>query len=164
METSPNITRTHDFLATEKESSKNIINNKKFTKDFSILAMLVIFSFIIPACSSTGGSETTGDDNSQSISPGYINSSDKEIKDNSALLPPNFVQIKGGTFTMGSSDSYGDYEVADQTNPDGAVSGSYRVVRGGSWYSFGNSFRSAYRYYDDPPDQNNGIGFRLVRP
>ena len=32
------------------------------------------------------------------------------------------------------NDWYGSYSASSQTNPTGATSGSYRVLRGGSWY------------------------------
>ena len=59
-------------------------------------------------------------------------------------------------------DWHGDYSNADQTNPDGAVSGAGRVFRGGSWGDGGRYLRSAYRDFD-PGGGNHTIGFRLVR-
>ena len=61
-----------------------------------------------------------------------------------------------------------DWYVADLTSaavadPKGAVSGSYRVVRGGSWYSTASFCRSAYRNSYTPSSRNNYYGFRLVR-
>ena len=47
--------------------------------------------------------------------------------------------------------------------PQGAVSDSYRVMRGGSWYDYGLGLRSAYRGYGNPADWYDGVGFRLVR-
>jgi len=48
-------------------------------------------------------------------------------------------------------------------DPDGAVSGSLRVRRGGSWYSTASACRSAYRDYVDPSLRSINFGFRLVR-
>ena len=48
------------------------------------------------------------------------------------------------------------------TNPMGPASGSYRVLRGGSWSDFAVLCRSAFRDYDNPVDRSNLIGFRLV--
>ena len=42
-------------------------------------------------------------------------------------------------------------------------SGSYRVVRGGSWYGNERNFRSAYRNYGFPDSRYSSVGFRLVR-
>ena len=48
------------------------------------------------------------------------------------------------------------------TNPMGPASGSYRVIRGGSWYNFSEYCRSADRTYYYPVDRGGNIGFRLV--
>jgi len=48
------------------------------------------------------------------------------------------------------------------TNPAGPASGSYPVIRGGSWYSLAEYCRSAYRSYGTPDFRNYSIGFRLV--
>jgi formylglycine-generating enzyme required for sulfatase activity len=61
-------------------------------------------------------------------------------------------------------DRYGDYTSADKTNPTGASSGSDRVERGGDWYYFAVSVRSAYRYGFGPNYRNSNIGFRLALP
>ena len=61
-------------------------------------------------------------------------------------------------------DWYGDYSNADQTDPDGAVSGAYRVVRGGYWSDNWLLRRFAYRSDDGPDLWLDNIGFRLVRP
>ena len=47
-------------------------------------------------------------------------------------------------------------------NPPGPESGSYRVIRGGSWYSDAQYCRSAARYHYSPDDRRGDIGFRLV--
>jgi formylglycine-generating enzyme required for sulfatase activity len=54
-------------------------------------------------------------------------------------------------------DWYGSYA-------SGAVSGSSRVARGGSWYSLAQYLRSAYRNYYSPSNRGSNVGFRLVRP
>jgi formylglycine-generating enzyme required for sulfatase activity len=66
-------------------------------------------------------------------------------------------------------DRYGTYADGAQTDPTGAVSGKSRVVRGGSWWWYGdgqtqNMMRSAYRDKNDPSVSYVDIGFRLVRP
>ena len=61
-------------------------------------------------------------------------------------------------------DWYGPYSAAAQINPQGAASGSYRVVRNGIWNAFANSTRCAARN-SESPDFADGIilGFRLAR-
>jgi formylglycine-generating enzyme required for sulfatase activity len=62
-----------------------------------------------------------------------------------------------------------DYSVVSQMNPTGAVTGSSRVYRGGSWGNYGGMYlRSAYRGGSVPYARSYGfgrsdLGFRLVR-
>ena len=60
-------------------------------------------------------------------------------------------------------DWYGTYTAGAQTDPTGASSGSFRVRRGGSWFSAALGTRSALRDYVTPGNQDAIIGFRLVR-
>jgi formylglycine-generating enzyme required for sulfatase activity len=61
-------------------------------------------------------------------------------------------------------DWYGDYTSDAQTDPTGAATGSYRVIRGGSWNCKGQLIRSAFRCYSNADDSRGDcIGFRLVR-
>jgi sulfatase modifying factor 1 len=60
------------------------------------------------------------------------------------------------------NDWYGTYG-GTVTDPVGAGAGSYRVFRGGSWYSGAWGCRSAIRYGNDPSYGNNYLGFRVVR-
>jgi formylglycine-generating enzyme required for sulfatase activity len=48
-------------------------------------------------------------------------------------------------------------------NPTGPQSGSYRVVRGGSWGNVARDLRSAYRDAHGPGFRYYAVGFRLVR-
>ncbi len=57
----------------------------------------------------------------------------------------------------------GYYSVSSAQNPQGSASGSYRVVRGGSWYDNDSSIRCANRSNDNPDNRNYYIGFRCVR-
>jgi formylglycine-generating enzyme len=49
------------------------------------------------------------------------------------------------------------------TDPRGANSGTTRVLRGGSWYSYTLSCRSSNRFNSDPDFQDLGYGFRICR-
>jgi formylglycine-generating enzyme required for sulfatase activity len=50
-----------------------------------------------------------------------------------------------------------------RTDPVGAVSGAYRVMRGGSWFYPAFFARSAHRGDGSPNDRSRSFGFRLVR-
>ncbi len=54
------------------------------------------------------------------------------------------------------------YDVASQTDPTGPSSGSFRVLRGGSWGIEARNCRSAHRYGNDPTIRDILSGFRLV--
>jgi formylglycine-generating enzyme required for sulfatase activity len=54
------------------------------------------------------------------------------------------------------------YSNSPSTNPTGPASGSYRVVRGGSWRSSATDLRCAYRAYNFPTYGTTYIGFRVV--
>ncbi|MFV0358750.1 formylglycine-generating enzyme family protein [Tropicimonas sp.] len=55
------------------------------------------------------------------------------------------------------------YATSPATDPQGPETGDERVVRGGSWHSTGNGWRSASRRDYDPGYRGISIGFRLVR-
>jgi formylglycine-generating enzyme required for sulfatase activity len=61
------------------------------------------------------------------------------------------------------SDWYGPYQSSPQTNPTGPASGSYRVVRGGSWGNGTSNLRASSRYGSTPDLANDVIGFRVAR-
>jgi formylglycine-generating enzyme required for sulfatase activity len=49
-------------------------------------------------------------------------------------------------------------------NPPGPLTGSYRVLRGGAWYTGPGYLRSAYRYSVYSPDNRSaGFGFRCAK-
>ena len=59
-------------------------------------------------------------------------------------------------------DWYGSYPEGTQTDPQGDDGGSYRVLRGGSWYNAPRYCRSAYRNYVAPASRLSDRGFRLA--
>ena len=59
-------------------------------------------------------------------------------------------------------DWYGSSSSSPQTNPIGAVSGSSRVDRGGSWFFTAKHCRSSYRFNLTPGYRLNFLGLRLV--
>jgi formylglycine-generating enzyme required for sulfatase activity/C1A family cysteine protease len=60
-------------------------------------------------------------------------------------------------------DWYGAYPTGSVTDPGGPGSGSYRVVRGGSWENLATRCRSADRGWLSPATRDHALGFRLVR-
>ena len=62
------------------------------------------------------------------------------------------------------SDWYGGeyYSSSPGVDPQGPSSGTYRVVRGGSWYYDPRYCRSASRFRVSPVDRSFNLGFRIV--
>jgi formylglycine-generating enzyme required for sulfatase activity len=60
-------------------------------------------------------------------------------------------------------DRYGSYASGAQTDPVGTASGSYRVLRGGSWNDHANGCTVSYRYSYSPDNRAYYHGFRVVR-
>jgi len=59
-------------------------------------------------------------------------------------------------------DWYWYYPGGSQSDPHGALTGSAKVIRGGSWPSSASDCRVSYRYYGMRDMQYFGIGFRSV--
>ena len=62
------------------------------------------------------------------------------------------------------NDRYGTYTAGAATDPTGAASGTYRVLRGGSWGYVSDGFRSANRDSFNPGNLESAGGFRVVLP
>ncbi len=60
-------------------------------------------------------------------------------------------------------DWKGTYSSSSQTNPTGASSGSYRVIRGGSWLIGASYCRVANRGGSTPSSSLSEVGFRVSR-
>ncbi len=54
------------------------------------------------------------------------------------------------------------YAGSPADNPKGPASGEYRALRGGSWLNSGNLVRASSRYWYDPANRNDLIGFRCA--
>lgn len=78
-------------------------------------------------------------------------------------LPPNAFGLYNmhGNVAEWCFDYYGTYDLNDSTDPAGAVNGSLRVNRGGSYNDFGKHLRSAYRSAANPVDADQNLGFRI---
>ena len=59
-------------------------------------------------------------------------------------------------------DWYGSYPGGSVTNPKGAASGIYRVMRGGSWNNSADYCRSSLRLRDEPVYRRNYLGLRVA--
>jgi formylglycine-generating enzyme required for sulfatase activity len=70
-------------------------------------------------------------------------------------------QVHGNVWEW-CSDWYGDYPTGIVIDPIGPLDGSYRVLRGGSWFYYGWVVRSAVRFRY-VPSFRSGSGFRLAR-
>ncbi len=61
-------------------------------------------------------------------------------------------------------DWYNSYSSEAQADPKGEESGTYRVIRGGSWTSGPELLQTSYRSKSLAPDKTeNDVGFRTVR-
>ncbi len=59
-------------------------------------------------------------------------------------------------------DWYGPYPGGAVVDGSGPLAGVYRVIRGGSWFSYGSSCRSANRNASHPETHSSLVGFRPV--
>lgn len=62
------------------------------------------------------------------------------------------------------SDWHGTYNSYSETNSTGALTGNFRLLRGGSWSDLANFCRSASRNWGVPGGSYDFGGFRLVLP
>ncbi len=60
-------------------------------------------------------------------------------------------------------DWFGDYPKNAAVDPKGPASGTMRIRRGGSWFKYGYSCRSANRSYGHPATRYQTTGFRLIK-
>jgi len=60
-------------------------------------------------------------------------------------------------------DIFGDMSFNSQTNPHGALTGTFRSLQGGSWYGNSQVCSVNFRGYCSPTDNVNNNGFRVCR-
>jgi formylglycine-generating enzyme required for sulfatase activity len=69
-----------------------------------------------------------------------------------------------GNVSEWTADWYGEdyYAVSPAFNPLGPLSGAYRVLRGGSWFSSRDAVRAAFRLWNIPGLHSDSVGFRCA--
>ena len=55
------------------------------------------------------------------------------------------------------------YASSPLTNPTGPATGSYRLLRGGTWYYYSNYCRASHRTFTSPDIVFRHYGFRVVK-
>jgi formylglycine-generating enzyme required for sulfatase activity len=114
------------------------------------------------------GTETISDGVSNPLLSDYAwycgNNSPYSSKEVAQLLPNGFglYDMHGNLFEW-VNDWYGCSYPSSSTDPVCASSGSYRVLRGGSWNGDPSIARASYRYGSTPSGRTNSYGFRLSR-
>jgi formylglycine-generating enzyme required for sulfatase activity len=77
-----------------------------------------------------------------------------------AANPWGFYDMHGNVWEW-TADWFVSHSSDSVSDPQGSVSGSSRVRRGGSWHSVGSNLRSARRHKSLPSTPRDNLGFRL---
>ena len=95
---------------------------------------------------------------------GWYDSNSNEQTQSVANKIPNELGIydMSGNAVEWCKDWYGSYSSATQTNPKGATTGTYRVIRGGGLADTDTDCRVATRDFIPPSYSNVDVSFRVV--
>ncbi len=100
------------------------------------------------------------------INNGYCVGDTSQVGSYPAGASPYRVMDMAGNVLEWVNDWYGInyYSISPGSNPTGPSTGSYRVLRGGSFNNLSNRYlRSVDRYNLSPANQDNDVGFRCAR-
>ena len=110
----------------------------------------------------SGGTKYAGSDSIDDVAWYWKNSGD--TRHDVATKRANSLGIydMSGNVWEWCQDWKANYSRSSQTNPQGPSTGSYRVFRGGSWYSHARNCRVPNRYGITPDHRDGSLGLRLA--
>jgi formylglycine-generating enzyme required for sulfatase activity len=112
---------------------------------------------------SSGNFNYSGSNMASVVAWTYENSSSKTQPVGSKQVNELGIYDMSGNVWEWCSDWYGQYPGGSVVNPTGPATGTTRVLRGGSWFSFSKS-ASVYSRIDGAPTSGSyDVGFRVVK-
>lgn len=115
-------------------------------------------------CGDSGNSLQYSGSNNLNEVGWFDGNSGKQVREVATKTPNSwgFFDLSGNVFEW-CWDYWGPYFKERQIHPKGAISGSYRVARGGSWMSESDPCSNTARGGFAPQTQSKELGLRLVR-